>query len=153
MKYLVVSDSHGDIMRFIEALEREKPDGILHLGDFSKDAEDLLCLNICDVKWVKGNCDVIDSWSSEEEIISLGGFRILMSHGHIYRVKSGMQLFKSAAEENEVDIALFGHTHIPYKEMNSGICYFNPGSAYGDDGTYGVLEINSDGYFLEHRYL
>lgn len=33
MNILVLSDSHGNISNMEEAVEREKPDMILHLGD------------------------------------------------------------------------------------------------------------------------
>ena len=41
MKYLVLSDSHGNVDNMARAVEREKPDGIIHLGDCWRDAEEL----------------------------------------------------------------------------------------------------------------
>ena len=41
MNILVLSDSHGNISNMEEAVEREKPDMILHLGDCWRDAERL----------------------------------------------------------------------------------------------------------------
>ena len=41
MKYLVLSDSHGNVDNMVRAVEREKPDGIIHLGDCWRDAEEL----------------------------------------------------------------------------------------------------------------
>ena len=41
MKYLVLSDSHGNVDNMARAVEREKPDGIIHLGDGWRDAEEL----------------------------------------------------------------------------------------------------------------
>ena len=41
MKAVVFSDSHGDTAAMREALEREAPDQILHLGDLAGDAERL----------------------------------------------------------------------------------------------------------------
>jgi len=38
MNILVLSDSHGNISNMEEAVEREKPDMILHLGDCWRDA-------------------------------------------------------------------------------------------------------------------
>ena len=40
MKYLVLSDSHGNVDNMVRAVEREKPDGIIHLGDCWRDAEE-----------------------------------------------------------------------------------------------------------------
>ena len=41
MKAVVFSDSHGDTAAMREAVEREAPDQILHLGDLTGDAERL----------------------------------------------------------------------------------------------------------------
>ena len=41
MKVLVFSDSHGYNMSMAYAIEREKPDAVLHLGDHTDDADDI----------------------------------------------------------------------------------------------------------------
>ena len=41
MKYLVLSDSHGNVDHMARAVELVKPDGIIHLGDCWRDAEEL----------------------------------------------------------------------------------------------------------------
>ena len=41
MKYLVLSDSHGNVDNMVRAVELTKPDGIIHLGDGWRDAEEL----------------------------------------------------------------------------------------------------------------
>ena len=35
MKLLVMSDSHGNVANMLQAVQRENPDRILHLGDCS----------------------------------------------------------------------------------------------------------------------
>ena len=58
MRILVLSDSHG-VMRYMEqAAERERPDLILHLGDYERDAERLASrYPEYPVRSVPGNCD------------------------------------------------------------------------------------------------
>lgn len=41
MKYLVLSDSHGNVDNMVRAVELVKPHGIIHLGDGWRDAEEL----------------------------------------------------------------------------------------------------------------
>ncbi len=40
MKYLVLSDSHGNVGNMVRAVELVKPHGIIHLGDGWRDAEE-----------------------------------------------------------------------------------------------------------------
>ena len=51
---------------------------------------------------------------------------------------------KLEADRVGADIALFGHTHRPFLEQDSGVWYMNPGAARS--GRYGVIEI-TDGTF------
>lgn len=43
MKYLVLSDSHGNVDNMVRAVELVKPQGIIHLGDGWRDVEG--CVN------------------------------------------------------------------------------------------------------------
>ena len=58
MKILVFSDSHRFLSGMVQAIEEEKPDQVIHLGDLMSDAEELSwrfqTLPIC---MVPGNCD------------------------------------------------------------------------------------------------
>ena len=42
MKYLVLSDSHGNVDNMVRAVELVKPQGIIHLGDGWRDVEPLV---------------------------------------------------------------------------------------------------------------
>ena len=58
MKYLVLSDSHGNVDNMARAVECEKPDGIIHLGDCWRDAEELHELfPRLPLEQVPGNCE------------------------------------------------------------------------------------------------
>ena len=41
MKILVFSDSHRFLSGMVQAIEEEKPDQVIHLGDLMGDAEEL----------------------------------------------------------------------------------------------------------------
>ena len=58
MKYLVLSDSHGNVDNMVRAVELVKPQGIIHLGDGWRDVEELRELfPSLPLEHVPGNCD------------------------------------------------------------------------------------------------
>lgn len=85
MNILVLSDSHGNISNMEEAVEREKPDMILHLGDCWRDAE-RLAERYPDIpmEHVPGNCDCRPE-EPAEKLLFLGDCRVLICHGNILR--------------------------------------------------------------------
>ena len=72
--------------------------------------------------------------------------KIMITHGHRYGVKYGLERLYFSALENEVDIVLFGHTHISLNEKYDNILFFNPGSLTHprllSKGSYGIIEIS-----------
>ena len=142
MKILVLSDSHGNLSHMVQAVEAEQPDMIFHLGDCWRDAE-WLRDHVPDIplQQVPGNCDFLPQ-EPVEQILCLEDKRILLCHGHTYRVKQSLLLAGYAAEEKELDLFLFGHTHMPLVDMRGKTFFLNPGSI-GDcfRPTYGVVTI------------
>lgn len=142
MKILVLSDSHGNVSHMVQAVETERPDMIFHLGDCWRDAERLRS-QIPDIplQQVPGNCDFLPE-EPAEQLLCLEDKRILLCHGHTYRVKQSLLLAGYAAEEKELDLFLFGHTHMPLVDMRGKTFFLNPGSI-GDRlrPTYGVVTI------------
>lgn len=159
MKILVLSDSHGRPDRIREALSRQNPppDVLIFLGDGLSD------LRRCDtgsipVLKVRGNCDVFTIFDSspapEERLDDLGGFSVMMMHGHTYAAKSGIEKAASYAAERGADILLYGHTHRRREEyipeggrlgnliLKKPLRLFNPGAAGGyTEASFGVIEI------------
>ena len=88
MNILVLSDSHGNISNMEEAVEREKPDMILHLGDCWRDAE-RLAERYPDIpmEHVPGNCDCHPE-EPAEKLLFLGDCCVLICHGHTCGVKT-----------------------------------------------------------------
>lgn len=124
------------------AVERERPDRILHLGDVLRDAAALgERYPAIPLDRVPGNCD----YSMElpvKKLLELEGRRILMTHGHIYNVKVGIGTAVLAAREAGADVLLFGHTHEPLCDFYDGLWILNPGSCRaGFCPTYGVITL------------
>ena len=142
-KILVMSDSHGNKGNVLRAYNRfSDVDCIVHLGDFLKDTE---CITAnMQVYTVKGNGDFYLK-GKNERVITIGGKKILMLHGHKQRVKTGLLALGLYAREKDADIALFGHTHIPTEQMYEGVLLYNPGSLSGfSKPTVGVITIDGD---------
>lgn len=127
----------------VSAVETEHPDAVIHLGDVVRDAEELeRRYPSLPVIKVRGNCDYDVFDLPEQRVLELGGVRFLVSHGHRYGVKAGLLRYWMAARENQVDVALFGHTHCAYCEEKSGIYLLNPGSCgAGARLSYGMVSI------------
>ena len=165
MNLLVFSDSHGRGSNMLAALSRQikRPDAIVFLGDGLRD------ISYCEfgeipILAVTGNCDVFTFFgkgNAEDEIVmSLGGKRIMMTHGDRYAVKNGLARLVLEADRKDVDIVLFGHTHTPVAlyidkdengfglKLKKPMYLFNPGSVGGYDATFGTVEITGNGEVL-----
>lgn len=142
MKVLVLSDSHGIFSSMENAVERERPDYIFHLGDYQRDARKLEeFYPEIPLLSVPGNCDWPLPGKQLTLIREFGGVRVLLTHGHAYGVKSGLLRMELAAREAGVQVALFGHTHCAVCEDLGGLWLMNPGASSGLRRSYGILEI------------
>lgn len=129
MRILVISDSHGR-RDLVEKCIRQnsKAEVVIHLGDLVADINhmqfdfpDRMFIN------VKGNCD----WGIDvptTQCVTLEGVRIFLTHGHTQGVKYSIETLMSAARQNEAQICLYGHTHVPYNKYHNGLYVMNPGS-------------------------
>lgn len=143
MKLLAVSDTHGYISKAAEAIEKEQPDYILHLGDMCKD-----CIELEETYPNEKIIGVIGNNDSQfrypefplERFFTLCGKKIFMCHGHEYYVRGGVWKLAEHAREIGADIVLYGHTHEPYLDQTDEITIMNPGSIC----TYGVIEIDDN---------
>lgn len=142
MKILVFSDSHGNVEHMVTALERERPQYIFHLGDGWRDAEHIRDMfPDIPLEQVPGNCDLRPEEPSMK-LLELEGKRILLCHGHTYRVKEGLMDVSYAAREHKADLLCFGHTHVPTQEWVGESLLLNPGSiGYWGRPTYAVVRI------------
>lgn len=152
MKLLVFSDSHFSMRAMRDAVELEKPDYVIHLGDLASDAENLAAeYPRLPVACVAGNCDGWSCSAPTQRTLTYGGTRILMAHGHTWRVKSGYDAAVAQAWLEHADVLLFGHTHRPYCEQTEdGLWVMNPGTVR--DGDYGVI-VPGGNLFCELRHI
>ena len=144
MTVLVLSDSHGDVDAMARAVEKTHPDLIVHLGDCWRDAEELRMLfPRLPMEQVPGNCDFRPA-EPTEQLLFLENKRVLICHGHTYGVKQSMMSAGYTAEEQNLDLFLFGHTHRPFVDMREKTLFLNPGSI-GDyhHPFYGIITLEN----------
>lgn len=144
MKIGVLSDTHGNrTMMERAAVKIQHCDMVIHLGDNDKDVDYLK--KYVDVPFyvVRGNCDFA-SKAPKELLEYIEGKKVLMTHGDKYNVKCGLMRLMYRGKEEEADIILFGHTHIPMKEYEENMLIMNPGSVGNPrltSATIGMIEI------------
>ena len=140
-RFLVISDSHNVRLPMEELYKQYPVDGIIHLGDHIADARWMReRTNGHPVYMVRGNCDGFDG-GMEEQILEVGGVKLLLCHGHRYGVKRGFSSLVAAGAHAGVQAILFGHTHSPYLEKRDGILLMNPGALSSPFRYFGILEI------------
>lgn len=150
MKILVVSDTHGKNKKLIDQVKKqEKPDLLFHLGDYVGDGLIIAkSLGIGSII-VLGNGDHPSSGFKEEEVIEIKGKKIFLTHGHKLGVSLNLNRILYRAKELGVDIALFGHTHIPIIEKIDDIIVMNPGSTsfprgFSNKRTFAIIDIGNE---------
>ena len=172
---LIVSDTHGRAARLNELIEyRQKlikngePLTLIHLGDGLSDLFSCKQYDSIISHAVRGNCDssFTDRMSPYGEempiyrMIHIDKYKIFITHGHTFSVKSGYEELCREASNGEADIVLFGHTHLPMLEyiekgsirgVDKDLVLFNPGSLGSMlDGSFGNLSISGNGFLLSH---
>ncbi len=130
MRIFVVSDTHGNINDFIHVAKTlERPDLIIHLGDYVEDGLEIEKQMGVEVVVVKGNCDFYAPDFDDEKTITIENKKIFITHGHKYNVKFDTSRIFYKGKEEDADLVLFGHTHYPELEEKDGTIILNPGSA------------------------
>ncbi|MBQ7558016.1 MAG: YfcE family phosphodiesterase, partial [Lachnospiraceae bacterium] len=81
----------------------------------------------CPVRMVPGNNDYFSNMPREIQF-EAGPHRVLLTHGHSYRVSLGLDYLVDEALARGVDVVMFGHTHRPLIEDFGGLMLINPGS-------------------------
>lgn len=163
-KMLIFSDSHGRTaaMREILDMHRNSLDCVAFLGDGAADFELLrsYCDFPCNFISVRGNCDIGCDEIPQERFIDFYGYKIYMTHGHNFGVKSGLERLEYKCRELCADVGLFGHTHYrneTYLPAENGyekqLILFNPGSiSKPNDGkpSFGLLTLLGGSILLSH---
>lgn len=143
-RFLIFSDSHGNINNCIKLIEALKPTNVIHAGDCVRDCDDLKAI-FPDLPFhcVCGNND-FSAVYPQKLCIESEGKKIFITHGHEYYVKyeTNYTTLVNKAAEYKADLCIFGHTHMPYSDVRNGMFILNPGSIRYT-GTYGVCEIEN----------
>ena len=149
LRALILSDIHGETttLRWLleEVWKQVGPiDAYICLGDGVRDFDNAEAFirsrdPHASMYAVRGNCDFISNYP-ERLVIRLGGLGIYMTHGHIHRVKGGLDYLRGAAREANADIALYGHTHRANVEYTTP-WLINPGAA--EDDCCALMEIEN----------
>ena len=155
MRIVVISDTHGRREAVREVIERQGAyDALLFLGDGLRDIDE----GTAGLVAVRGNCDGFSGVDAPiEQMLTLDGVRIFMTHGHAYSVKSETKRLLAHAYALGADIVIFGHTHVPMERYvpagtplpdgtltDRAMYLFNLGSLGAPrDGkpSFGVIEI------------
>lgn len=153
MKYLVVSDNHGDREILVDLFShyRGKVDYIFHCGDSELASNDPLWEG---VSVVTGNTDS-DSGYEKAQVVDTGEDVVYLTHGHLSGVKMGLTQLDMQAQEDKATIALFGHTHQLGCEVNKGRLFLNPGSILQPRGripikTYAIIESTEASFQVQY---
>ena len=156
MKILVLSDSHAALSFMRRCIDAIKPDTVIHLGDYYDDgtamAEEYPYIKFYQVP---GNCDAHRGYIPDPEtrMETLGGVRILMTHGHRHHVKQTLIRLVADARASRAAVVLFGHTHSADCQMEEeGLWVLKPGSCGFYGGSAGLVEIRA-GELLQCRIL
>ena len=146
MRIGVMSDTHGDIELGLEATRQMGDvDLILHAGDTYADLLKISKQIDIEMVGVRGNIGHEDKGPAEL-VLELNGFRIFLVHGHHYDVKHSLMRLYYRAKELEIDIVVYGHTHLALHAMEDEILFLNPGSVGFPRGkyknSYAILDLS-----------
>lgn len=159
MKILVLSDSHRRVGNLLTAVEQERPDAVFHLGDLASDAEELsFARPKLPLYNVQGNCDqwAVGPGVPATMLQKVGGMRFMLTHGHLFRAKSGTTSLLQEGRRVQADAVLYGHTHVPLAQQEpDGLWLINPGTigGVGHKATYAVLQVQDGQLSVEIKDL
>ncbi len=144
MKYLIVSDIHGNTQLFKKIIQQNLDiDGVFFLGDGITDFHSVMMLYPTLKSYeVNGNCDFRKATCAK--VANICSTNIFYVHGDIYSVKNGLAQLCKAALDRRCEVILFGHTHRPFYNFIDGVHIFNPGALGGgfDSFFYGIMELS-----------
>jgi uncharacterized protein len=154
MKIGILSDTHlASITEdFKETIKRvfDGVDMIIHAGDITG-LSVFNYLSNWELKAVRGNMDDFDLYNllPEKRIENIMGKNVGIIHG-----KGSPRGIEEVVlrEFQNVDLIIYGHSHVPLETKKGDVLLFNPGSyrrGYSYHGTVGILEI-ADNITLRH---
>jgi len=158
LKLLVVSDTHiPDRLRELpeDIMEAaEDADGIIHAGDFTGEEALWLFRGMTSSFYaVRGNMDApgVARVLNGRLVFELEGLRIGLIHGS--GPPDGLYQRVRRLLPEDLDVLVFGHSHVPVLENDGGLLVLNPGSPSSGRRSYALLFIEGGKARGELRYL
>ena len=147
MRYLVVSDNHGDRAIIEELLANTKIKSIISfIAAIQNLTQQMSMGNLSGC--TKGI--VISAQTFEtKRVVDTGLDRVYMTHGHLSNVRFGLTQLALEAKRTTSNYRSFGHTHQLGCEFEQGILFLNPGSISQPRGmiqipAYAIIESTKE---------
>ena len=149
MKIGIISDTHGHVPNAVhDALAGV--DQILHAGDVGPTEVITELESIAPVSAVLGNTDY-SIQLPQTHIQSFVSQKFLVHH--IVDLPVPSQLVRVAMADEQPNVVVFGHTHMPYNEHHDGVLFLNPGSASNPRGdsapSVAIVECNESSLIVK----
>lgn len=149
MKILVIADTHGNVGNILTALDREKPDVLIHLGDGLSDLADIKFTG--QIFAVRGNNDTNGKIKTIAKV-EYAKKIMLLTHGNEFDVKKNYEKLIQFSYNQGADIVLFGHTHKQDYFTRNGMIFVNPGALKDrETGTYATIEFGEGEPQITHH--
>jgi putative phosphoesterase len=137
VRIALVSDTHlprfgRDLPRALrDGLTEARPDLILHAGDLTSADVPSMFERFAPFDAVAGNNDhpELAARFGRRKVLDLDGLRVGLVHGDLGRGRTTPERAARSFGSDEVDLVVFGHSHIPLVErLADGRWLVNPGS-------------------------
>lgn len=159
-KIVILSDTHipARAKRLPEILLKtcEEADWILHAGDWQTLDVYFELSAYAETIGVAGNVDpweIIDRFG-KKKVLNLNAVKIGITHGDGTGKTTEQRALDTFADD-DVDLIIFGHSHIPVMKEINGVTLFNPGSPTDKrrqpQYSFGILEIGET-WKLQHIF-
>ncbi|MBW7456242.1 metallophosphoesterase family protein [Paenibacillus sepulcri] len=163
MRIIVVSDTHMPRMnkRLPARLVRElrTADHILHAGDWTQISVYEELAGYAPTDGVAGNNDgpEIIARFGLIKLLTMEGCRIGIVHGHGAGKRIDTEACALGSFQNgDLDVIIYGHSHIPVLKRNKEVLIMNPGSPTDKRRqslySFGVLELNNGAVKAKHIF-
>jgi len=160
-KILIFSDSHGDNEKISEISEMEKPDLVLHAGDYC-------CSNNEISKFINYFCCGNNDYCSKDQTngqkivkFKYENLSFLLTHSDNfsdfkYNVKHVEERMAKLFSRENIDVIIFGHSHEETVDKIYNILFINPGSITYPRGnsegrSYAILKIENGKIYSKEK--
>ena len=135
MRVAFVSDFHYpgrcEKLILLEELQRENPDLIIGLGDYTEEVVIEALKSIAPFKGVKGNVDGSSVNLPNKLVITVDELKICAFHSSEIYPRGDVCRIYHFWKDEKPDIIAFGHTHRLYIGYVENVLLINPGSFNG----------------------